>query len=249
MERLQKVLAQAGLGSRRGCERLIASGHITVDGRVVKQMGLIVDPQRSRICLDGIPIRGEKKVYYLLNKPKGFVCTTRDELGRPRAIDLLPGLTHRVYTVGRLDVDSEGLIILTNDGELANFLTHPRYGVPKTYMVEIDGRLAEEALRAISRGVWLSEGRTAPARVKLIRRGGNNTLLEVTLREGRNRELRRILARLGYRVRLLKRTKIGWLSDPSLKVGRFRRLTMGELERFYSTMKKTVHNGSLMGKI
>ncbi|HHT9118302.1 MAG TPA: pseudouridine synthase [Candidatus Hypogeohydataceae bacterium YC38] len=238
MERLQKILAQAGIGSRRKCEMLITAGHITVDGKVVRELGISVDPEKRKICCDGIPIKEERKVYYLLNKPKGFVCTSRDELGRPRAIDLLQGITQRVYTVGRLDVDSEGLIILTNDGLLANALSHPRYGVPKTYLVEVGRRLHEKDVEALERGIWLSEGKTRATRVRVLRRGGNNTLLEITLREGRNREVRRILTRLGYKVRSLRRTRIGWLFDPSLKLGRFRRLTQSEVARFYSIMEK-----------
>lgn len=235
MERLQKVLANAGVASRRQCERLIATGHITVDGRVVKEMGVVVDPSESVICCDGVPIHEERKVYYLLNKPRGFVCTNRDELGRPRAVDLLRDVPQRVYTVGRLDEDSEGLIIITNDGKLTELLSHPRYGVPKTYRVEVGGRVDLEDLRAsLGRGVWLSEGKTAPARVRIVQKGRNNTVLEITLREGRNREVRRVLARSGYVVRSLRRIKIGWLSDPRLKPGRYRRLSRGEVARLYS---------------
>ncbi len=245
MIRLQKLLAEAGLGSRRECERLIASGYVTVDGSVVTEMGHLVDPQHQKICCKGIPIKEEPKVYYLLNKPKGFVCTNRDELGRPRAADLLRGVAQRVFCVGRLDVDSEGLIILTNDGELANLLTHPRYGVTKTYLVEINARLETKDLESLRKGVWLSGGKTAPARVKILRRGSNNTWLEITLREGRNREVRRILARLGYKVRILRRIRIGWLEDQRLKIGRFRRLSPAEVTRFYSKAKEKTEKAPL----
>ncbi|MFQ5956806.1 MAG: pseudouridine synthase [Candidatus Brocadiales bacterium] len=235
MERLQQILANAGIGSRRQCERLIATGHVTVNGRVVRKMGVTVDPWESEVCCDGVPVHKEKKVYYLLNKPRGFVCTNRDELGRPRAIDLLRDVPQRVYTVGRLDEDSEGLVIITNDGGLADLLSHPRYGVPKTYRVEVGGRVEEDGIKkSLGKGVWISEGKTSPARVRIIRKSGNNTVLEITLREGRNREVRRILARLGYPVRSLKRVKIGWLSDPRLKSGKYRRLNKGEVARFYS---------------
>jgi 23S rRNA pseudouridine2605 synthase len=237
MIRLQKVLAEAGVGSRRECERIVASGYVTVDGNVVTEMGCLVDPHHQRICYKGVPIKIEPKTYYLLNKPKGYVCTNRDELGRPRAIDLLRGVTQRVYCVGRLDADSEGFIILTNDGELANLLTHPRYGVAKTYLVEVNARMKAEDLEALRKGVWLSGGKTSPARVKLLRRGSNNTWMEITLKEGRNREVRRILARLGYKVRVLRRVRIGWLEDVRLKTGRFRRLAPGEVARFYSMMR------------
>lgn len=237
MIRLQKLLAEAGLGSRRECERLIANRYVTVDGNVVTEMGCIVDPQRQRICYRGVPVKVEQKAYYLLNKPKGYVCTNRDELGRPRAIDLLRGVSQRVYCVGRLDADSEGLIILTNDGALANLLTHPRYGVAKTYLVEVNARMESKDLEGLRKGIWLSGGKTAPARVIVLRRGTNNTWLEITLKEGRNREVRRMLARLGYKVRVLRRTRIGWMQDPRLKTGRFRRLTKEEVARFYSVTR------------
>jgi 23S rRNA pseudouridine2605 synthase len=237
MIRLQKLLAEAGFGSRRECERFIAGGQVTVDRKVVTEMGCLVDPHHQEIYCKGVPVRIEPKVYYLLNKPKGYVCTNRDELGRPRAIDLLPGLAQRVYCVGRLDADSEGLIVLTNDGELTNLLTHPRYGVAKTYLVEINARIRPEDLEKLRKGVWLSGGKTAPAIVKVLRRGSNNTWLEITLKEGRNREVRRILARLGYKVRILRRIRIGWLEDLRLKTGRFRRLTSGEVTRFFSIMQ------------
>ncbi|MFQ5862756.1 MAG: pseudouridine synthase [Candidatus Brocadiales bacterium] len=241
MERLQKILANAGMGSRRQCERLIASGHVTIDGRVVREMGVTVDPRESEICCNGVPIHEEKKVYYLLNKPRGFVCTNRDELGRPRAIDLLKDVPQRVYTIGRLDEDSEGLIIITNDGRLTELLSHPRYGVPKTYRVEIGGRVEGDSIKkSLDKGVWLSGGKTSPARVRVVRRGRSNVILEITLKEGRNREVRRILARLGYAVRSLKRVKIGWLSDPGLKPGKYRHLSKGEVARFYSMRKAKV---------
>ncbi len=250
MERLQKILANAGIGSRRQCERLIATGHVTVNGKIVKKMGVTVDPQGSEIRCDGISVSSEKKVYYLLNKPRGFVCSNWDELDRPRAVDLLQDVPQRLYTVGRLDADSEGLIIITNDGEFTNLLCHPRYGVPKTYRVEVGERVdVDEVKDSMGKGVWLSGGKTLPARVKIIRGGRSNSILEITLREGRNREVRRVLARLGYAVRSLKRVKIGWLSDPRLKPGRYRRLNREEVERFYSlTNDRTGPRGRLQGK-
>ncbi|MEE9487119.1 MAG: pseudouridine synthase [Candidatus Brocadiales bacterium] len=251
MERLQKILANAGVGSRRHCEELIATGHVTVNGKVVKKMGVTVDPVRSDVRCDGLRVSHEKKVYYLLNKPKGVVCSSRDELGRPGAIDLLKDVPQRVYTAGRLDEDSEGLIIITNDGDLTNLLCHPRHGVTKTYRVDVGGRVDEVTVkRALGRGVWLSEGKTLPARVRIIRRGNNNTVLEITLREGRNREVRRMLAALDLPVRSLKRIKIGWLSDPRLKPGKYRRLSSDEVSRFYSApgAKRSSRSDYRMGK-
>ncbi len=250
MERLQKILANAGIGSRRHCEQLIATGHVTVNGKVVREMGVTVDPGSSEVCCDGISVSDEKKVYYLLNKPKGVVCSSRDDLGRPGAIDLLRDVPQRVYTAGRLDEDSEGLIIITNDGDFTNLLCHPRHSVPKTYRVDVGGRVDEELVkRTLGRGVWLSEGKTLPARVRIIRGGRNNTILEITLREGRNREVRRVLARLGLPVRSLRRIKIGWLSDPRLKPGKYRRLSNDEVSRFYSAPgAERSSRGRLQGK-
>lgn len=233
MERLQKILAHAGIGSRRHCEELISAGRVTVNGKRVTEMGFLVDPQKDTICCDGMPIKEEKKIYYLLNKPRGYTCTNYDELGRLRVIDLLGHVSQRIYTVGRLDVDSEGLIILTNDGEFTNLLTHPRYSIPKTYLVEVMGHITNDDVNALKQGIWLSEGKTLPARIENVKSGSKTSKLEITLREGRNREIRRIIARLGYEVRALSRIKIGWLSDPQLKIGKYRRLSDNEVARFY----------------
>ena len=235
MQRLHKILAHAGIGSRRHCEELIAAGRVTVNGKRITEMGFLVDPQKNTICCDGMPIKEEKKIYYLLNKPKGYVCTNYDELGRPRAIDLLGHVSQRIYTVGRLDVDSEGLIILTNDGEFANILSHPRYSIPKTYQVEVKGHITREDIETLEHGIWLSEGKTATAKITNVKSGSKTSSLEITLREGRNREIRRILARLEYEVRTLRRIKIGWLSDPQLKIGKYRRLSDNEVARLHAT--------------
>ncbi len=231
MQRLQKILAHAGIGSRRHCEKLISAGRVTVNGKRVTAMGFLANPQENTICCDGIPIKEEKKIYYLLNKPRGYVCTNYDELGRPRAIDLMGHVSQRIYTVGRLDVDSEGLIILTNDGEFANTLSHPRYSIYKTYQVEIVGHINREDIETLKRGIWLSEGKTAPAKITNVKSGSKTSKLEITLREGLNREIRRILAKLGYKVRTLRRIRIGWLSDPKLKTGKCRRLSDSEIAR------------------
>jgi 23S rRNA pseudouridine2605 synthase len=229
-ERLQKILAAAGVGSRRKCEEIIAEGRVTVDGKVVREMGVKVDPARADIRSDGVRIRPERKVYLLLNKPKGCVCTSEDELDRPKVVDLVADrVRERVFAVGRLDEDSEGLIILTNDGEFANLLTHPRYEIRKTYMVVVSGEVSEQTITKISKGVWLAEGRTAPCEVKVIRRVGGDTLLHMTMGEGRNREIRRIFARFDHKVRKLMRINIGGVHDESLKPGRFRPLRPDEV--------------------
>ncbi|ODS32502.1 MAG: putative pseudouridine synthase [Candidatus Scalindua rubra] len=235
MERLHKILAQAGLGSRRKCESLIESGRISIDGRRVTKLGQMVDPTKENIYCDGELIKRQKKIYYLLNKPRGYVCTNVKGSKDPRAIDLLSHIEQRIYTVGRLDKDSEGLIILTNDGELANLLSHPRYGIEKTYSVEVKGRITNESVRVLKRGIWISDGKALPARVRVIHRRYKSSTLELVLKEGKNREIRRILARVDHPVVSLKRVKIGHLKmDPKLKVGKYRPLNKGEIESLYS---------------
>ncbi len=235
MERLHKILAEAGLGSRRKCENLIASGRVSVDGKRITKLGHLVDPIRDNIYCDGESIKRQKKIYFLLNKPRGYVCTNAANSKDPRAIDLLRHIEQRVYTVGRLDKDSEGLLIITNDGELANLLTHPRYGIEKTYMVAVKGRVSDTTVRVLKRGIWISEGKASPARVKVISRRYKHSTLEIGLREGKNREIRRILAKIDHPVISLKRTKIGPLKmHYSLKVGKYRALSKEEVESLYS---------------
>ncbi len=235
MERLQKILAQAGLGSRRKCESLITSGRVSIDGKCITKLGQLVDPTRDNIYCDGESIKKQKKIYYLLNKPRGFVCTNVENSKDPRAIDLLGHISQRVYTVGRLDKDSEGLIIITNDGELANLLTHPRYGIEKTYLVAVKGRVSDATVRVLKRGIWISEGKASPARVKIISRRYKHSSLEIVLREGKNREIRRILAKIDHPVISLKRVKIGPLKmHYSLRVGKYRSLSKEEVESLCS---------------
>jgi len=229
-ERLQKILAAAGIGSRRKCEQIIAEGRVTVDGRVVREMGVKVDAARADIRCDGVRIRPERKVYLLVHKPKGYVSTSADDMGRPLVTDLVADrVRERVFAVGRLDEDSEGLIILTNDGEFANLVSHPRYGIRKTYLVVVSGQVADDTVAQISKGVWLAEGRTAGADVKVIRRVGSDALLHVTIGEGMNREIRRVFAKFDHKVKKLLRLNIGGISDESLKPGRFRALRPAEI--------------------
>jgi len=227
--RLQKFLAEAGVASRRACEDLILAGSVTVNGQVVDSLPAFVDPEKDDVRVEGRRVRPEKKVYYLLNKPKGVVCTNRDPAGRKRAIDLLAGVKERVFPVGRLDEDSDGLLLMTNDGELAQRLTHPRYGVEKTYRVEVKGQIAPEHLEKMRGGVWLSEGKTQPAKVRVLHKSRELTVIEVGIKEGRNRQVRRMLARLGYKVKRLTRVRIGRISIRGLGRGRFRALTDEEV--------------------
>jgi 23S rRNA pseudouridine2605 synthase len=223
VERLQKILAHCGVGSRRHCEELIEEGRVEVNGRVVTKLGTKVDPSGDQLKVDGEPVRLEERVYYLLNKPKGYVCTSSDEFGRPRAIDLVKE-PRRIYAVGRLDENSEGLILLTNDGALANIVCHPRYQVDKSYRLTVQGEVDRSQLERIERGVWLSEGKTAPAQVRRIVRRRSSTLVTVTIWEGRNRELRRIFSKVGLRVSHLVRTAIGPLRIEDIALGASRRL-------------------------
>jgi 23S rRNA pseudouridine2605 synthase len=228
-ERLQKVLARAGVASRRASEEIIRQGRVTVNGEMVTRPGRTVDAGADDIRVDGARIRAEKLVYWLVNKPKGVLCTSSDPEGRRRVVDMVPDRSHRLYPVGRLDEDSEGLIIVTNDGELAQLVAHPRHEVEKVYDLSIRGEISTEAVRKIERGIWLSEGRTGPARMRVKRRGPRVSHVIVTIREGRNREIRRMFARIEHPVLSLRRTQIGPIRDPRLKVGTCRRLTATEV--------------------
>ncbi len=189
-QRLQRVLAAAGLGSRRKCEEYIVQGRVTVDDQLVTKLGTKVDPDRQRICVDGESLKIRRRQYFMLNKPPGVLSTNRDESGRLRVVDLIR-TSERVFTVGRLDKSSEGLILVTNDGELANLLTHPRHGVPKTYLVRIVGRPTTEQLNQLKSGIRLAEGIARVAGVKIKKSYARFTELEMILDEGRNREIRR----------------------------------------------------------
>ena len=209
MLRLNKYLAHAGVGSRRHCDDLIAAGRVKVDGQVVRDLGTRVDPDRRSVAVDDHPVRAEKLVYWVVNKPRGYLCTNHDPAGRPLAIDLVPHVDQRVYTVGRLDEDSEGLLLMTNDGDLAQQLMHPRFGVEKTYLVQVAGSPTPDDLRQLLDGVWLSEGQVKAKCVKRLKRQGDSTWLQIVLTEGKNREIRRMLAKLGHKVMRLKRIAIG----------------------------------------
>jgi pseudouridine synthase len=239
--RLQKVLAEAGIGSRRACEELIEAGEITVNGHVVKSLPAWVDPAKDHIKVSGKLLRRpEEHIYIMLHKPRGVVCTNRDPEGRRRAIDLVQHPAGpRLYPVGRLDVDSSGLLLLTNDGELANRITHPRYGVHKVYEVTVAGSLDEAAVKKLERGVFLSDryttkgkkpGRkTQRSRLKLLKRGRDRTLLLMELREGRNREIRRMMLYVGHKVKKLRRVQMGPLKLTGLRTGQWRELQPTEL--------------------
>ena len=230
-ERLQKVLAAAGIASRRECEQIVLEGRVEVDGQIVTQLGTRVDSQRQVIRVDGTQLPRTKLQYYIINKPQGVVTTSRDPWARTRVIDLAPQRAGRLFAVGRLDMSSEGLMLLTNDGDLANRLAHPRYGIEKTYQVQVAGDVSQEVIEKLRRGVRLAEGRVQPERVNIARTYKQSTILDIVLREGKNREIRRILAALGHKVQRLRRVSIGPLRIGDLPLGEARPLAHDELRR------------------
>ena len=238
--RLQKVLAAAGIASRRACEVLISEGRVEVNSEVVTEQGRRVDPERDVIRVDGARIPPPRRHRYLaLNKPRGVVATIDDPEGRRTIADLLAGpsdrrttrspANERVFHVGRLDTDSEGLLILTNDGDFAHRLAHPSYEVPKAYVVEVAGVVSEQTLRRLRRGITLDDGPVWPTSVKIISSAGEKTLLKITLQEGRNRIVRRTMEAVGHPVRRLTRIGIGPVRLGNLKIGEYRELTREEL--------------------
>ena len=229
-ERLQKILARAGFGSRRACEDLIAAGRVTINGEVASELGAKADALGDEIAVDGKPIRVESSVYYLLNKPKNVLCTSNDPQGRKTVFELLPDESRRTFSVGRLDYESRGALILTNDGAFSNLLTHPRYGIEKTYSVRVRGEVSEADLVRLRSGIWLSEGRTLPAKVWIVKRRKEETELGLTICEGKNRQVRRMFAKVGAKVLGLTRTRIGALTLRGLKDGESRALEPKEVE-------------------
>src|SRR5581483_2345205 len=200
MERLNKFLAHSGVGSRRHCDGLIAAGRVKIDGVRVTDLGTKIDPDAHTVTVDDHPVRAERPVYWAVHKPPGYLCTNHDPAGRPLALDLIPHVNQRVYTVGRLDEASEGLLLMTNDGDLALALTHPRYGVEKTYLALVAGKPSRKDLQKLLDGVWLSDGKVRAKAVRRLKPQGDSTWVRVVLAEGKNREVRRMLAKLGHKV-------------------------------------------------
>lgn len=232
-ERLQKVLARAGMGSRRTAENLIAEGRVTVGGEVAV-LGRRVDPERDRIAVDGVAVSASGDIVtYLLNKPAGVVSTASDPQARETVVELVPD-EPRVFPVGRLDVETEGLLVLTNDGDLAQRLTHPSHGVEKAYLAEVDGVPTRATLRRLREGVELDDGPTAPAEAHLVQSRAGSAAVELVIHEGRNRQVRRMLDAVGHPVRRLVRTRIGPLTDPSLAPGSWRPLAYDEIRSLYA---------------
>jgi pseudouridine synthase len=232
--RLQKILSGAGVASRRAAERLMAEGRVSVNGAVVRELGTRADPEADDIRVDGRSIgQPGRRLYLLLNKPRGYVTTRSDPEGRPTVLDLLPDVRDYVFPVGRLDYDSEGLLLLTNDGDLAASLTHPSHEVPREYHARVRGIPDHHALDRLSGGITLDGRRTARAEVALLERGlgqsGDQALVSLTLHEGRTRQVRRMLEAVGHPVVRLRRVRIGPISDPELPLGRYRHLAREEV--------------------
>jgi 23S rRNA pseudouridine2605 synthase len=235
--RLQKVLAAAGVGSRRHCEELIGEGRVEVDGQVVRRFGARVDPERQVIRVDGrrIPAR-QGLVYLALNKPAGVLSAMSDDRGRPTLADLLPGGAERLFHVGRLDYDTEGLILLTNDGELAHRLAHPRYGVLKTYLADVAGPVPSGLGRRLATGIQLDDGVASADRFRVVDQAGSRALVEITVHEGRKHIVRRMLAEAGHPVSRLVRTQLGPVRLGSLAPGTTRELTAAEVGELYAAV-------------
>jgi 23S rRNA pseudouridine2605 synthase len=230
MVRLQKFLAECGVASRRAGEELIRAGRVSVNGQIVRQLGTRVNPQHDRVCVDDSPVRLQRKHYVMLHKPRGYLCTRRDPGRRPTVGDLLPPEWRSLHPVGRLDLDSEGLLLLTNDGAFTLRLTHPRYGIRKVYHVVVEGRVEPQQLARLEHGVT-HQGEHLTARRATLRSANNSTSqLEIELTEGRNREVRRMMEVLGRPVLRLHRTRIGPLKLGELPVGKWRTLTPAEVK-------------------
>jgi 23S rRNA pseudouridine2605 synthase len=232
MERLQKVIAQAGVASRRKAEELILEGKVTVNGKVVKELGTKVS-SNDKVEVSGIPVEREQPVYFLLYKPTGVISSVSDDKGRKVVTDFFPLLDKRIYPVGRLDYDTSGVLLLTNDGEFANLLMHPSHEVDKVYVAKVKGIPTREQLKLLDRGIRLEDGVTAPAKTKLISldKKKNTAIIQITIHEGRNRQVRRMFEAIGCLVTKLKRERYGFLTTHGLRPGESRELTPHEVKQ------------------
>ena len=237
MERLQKVIANSGVASRRKAEELIKAGRVKVDGNVVIELGTKVS-KNNVVEVDNVKISTEEKVYFILNKPRGVVTTAKDEHGRKTVVDLID-CEKRIYPVGRLDYDTTGLLILTNDGEFTNNITHPKNKIDKTYVAKINGILTIADIMKLKKGVILDDGKTAPAKVKVksVDSKTKSSLIEITIHEGKNHQVKRMFEALGYEVLKLKRERVGFLTLKGLASGEYRTLTPKEVSKLYVLSK------------
>ncbi|MBT2686945.1 rRNA pseudouridine synthase [Bacillus sp. ISL-47] len=240
MERLQKVIAHAGFASRRKAEELMAEGRVKVNGKTVKELGVKVSPS-DRIEVDGIPVEREEPVYFLLYKPRGVISAVSDDKGRKVVTDYFEGIKQRIYPVGRLDYDTSGLLVLTNDGEFANLLMHPSNEIEKVYVAKVKGIPSRESIKNLQRGIVLEDGKTAPARTKLLSmdKKKQTSIIEISIHEGRNRQVRRMFEAIGHPVLKLKRERYGYLTLQGLSAGDARELTAHEVKQLRAlAMKK-----------
>ena len=232
-ERLQKILAGAGICSRRQAEKLILAGRVKVDGRVIRELGVKADPAQQRIEFDGKPLPKPTLVCYLLNKPRGYVTTMKDPQGRPIVTSLMKGVKERVFPVGRLDLDTEGALLMTNDGDLSQRILHPSNETRKTYQARVSGRPTKKKLSELEKGIMLDGKKTWPAKLRIIKSHGNSTSIEIVIHEGRKRQVRLMFAAIGHPVLELKRTAYGKLGLGDLRVGGFRKLNNQELKKVF----------------
>lgn len=249
MERLNKFLAHAGVGSRRHCDTLISAGRVKVNGKIVTQLATQVDPAVHKVTVDGEAVKTERPVYWVVNKPVGYLCTNHDPSQRPLALDLIPHVDQRVYTVGRLDESSEGMLLMTNDGDLAHKLMHPKFQIEKTYQVLVAGHPSVNDIQRLLDGVWLAEGKVRAKNVRRMKPQGESTWLRVVLCEGKNREIRRMLAKLGHKVLQLKRIAIGPILLDKLPKGKSRKLSLSELEKLRKMVVKPATPASPAGGV
>jgi pseudouridine synthase len=234
MERLQKVIAKAGIASRRAAEKLILEGKVQVNGAVVTTLGTQVDAFKDHIKVDGKRIKVEPhKIYLLLNKPRGYITSVKDPEGRPTVMDLIPDVGARIYPVGRLDYDTEGLLLLTNDGDFAQELTHPSHGVEKTYWAKVKGRIPEDKMEKVAKGgISLAEGKSAPCKIRFLRETNENSWVEIILHEGKKRQVRMMMLKIGHPVMKLRRVGYAFLKIGDLPLGACRPLSQDEVRRF-----------------
>ena len=239
--RLNKYLAQAGVASRREADRMIVEGRVSLNGKTVESLGVLIDERRDKVEVDGkrIKIKNVPHLYLILNKPPGYLVTVKDPFKRPTVMDLLPSLKKRVYPVGRLDFNSEGLLLFTNDGDLAYRLMHPRYRVMKEYLVRVESKPKASALERLEKGIYLDGKKTAPAKIRMLTTTKGGTHIKVELFEGRKRELRRMFEAVGHKVLALKRIRFGSLTLGNLKKGQWRHLSQKELSRLKKDTRLT----------
>ncbi len=245
LKTLERVLSKAGLGSRTDARKWIGAKRVQVNGKVIETPDHWVDLERDNVTLDGKPVRASKRIYLLLYKPKGYITTYKDPEGRPTVYDLIQDAGQWVVPVGRLDQDTSGLLILTNDTRFAEQVTNPDYKIPKTYLVKTSTPLDDKQIEQLQRGVVLNDGPTQPAIVKRIRDSGKYSFIEISIREGRNRQVRRMIEAIGSKVLKLVRTEIGGVSIGDLPVGRYRELSPGEVRQLAPVSKRAVRTGGL----